>query len=620
MTLRSAAFDDIYFSPEDGLAETMHVFIENNGLPGRWRAQDGGRPGDARFVIAETGFGTGLNFLATWTLFEETAAPGRLDFISFEKFPLAGDEAHAAVARWDGLFGGRRDRLRALYPLRVPGFHRVTLTDRVTLTLVFDDVNMALPQLDVPGGVDAWFLDGFAPAKNPDMWSDAVFAQMARLSRTGASFATFTAAGAVKRGLEAAGFTVEKRRGYGRKRDMLAGSYQGEKAGFSPSPSPSPSPLPARGPVAVIGAGLAGTAAAYALRRAGRDCVIFEAGDGIASGASGNPAGLYNPRLSAQRSADSDFYVAAWAQAARVLPEIQATADIGFRRCGSLHLSTDPAKEKKLRGAAARWGWHPDHMAYCEGGEAAARCGLPVKGGGLFLPDAGAVSPAALCAAWARGAEVRPGAYITGLTRHGDGWRVAGMDFSAVILACGAGARRLAGLDWLPLHTVRGQMSVVRTNDALRGLRASLCYGGYLSPAAGGLHALGATFQRGDEGTELRDEDHAANIERLRAVLPGAGMPEVCGGRAALRTASHDRLPLAGAVPDRAAWAAGGAAALPGLYISSGHGSHGIVSSLAAASLLADMITGAPRGLSRESVACVDPARFLRRARRRGGG
>ncbi|GJL85007.1 MAG: hypothetical protein DHS20C02_07820 [Micavibrio sp.] len=219
MVLRSQQFDDVYFSAEDGLAETHHVFLKGNDLPGRWQGLGDGK---ARFVVAETGFGTGLNFLATWKLFEETAEAGQaLDFISFEKFPLSVEEIREALALWVDEFEGRVENMLGLYPLRVPGFHRIVLNERVSLTLVFDDVNEAMAQLEAE--VDCWFLDGFKPASNPEMWSETVFAQMARLSKKGASFATFTSAGFVKRGLREAGFEVRKVPGFGGKWAMLVG-------------------------------------------------------------------------------------------------------------------------------------------------------------------------------------------------------------------------------------------------------------------------------------------------------------------------------------------------------------------------------------------------------------
>lgn len=219
---RSKQFDDVYFSADDGLAESEHVFLDGNRLPRKWQEQD-------RFVICETGFGTGLNFLAAWKRFEETTEfHQKLDFISFEKYPLDAEEIALHLQPWAGLFEGYLQRLVNAYPVLVPGFHRMILSERVTLTLVCDDVNVALPQLEAR--VDAWFLDGFKPSTNPDMWSEAVFENMDRLSVKGTRFATFTSAGKVRRGLESAGFDVEKVPGYGRKRDMSIGRYRGDGA------------------------------------------------------------------------------------------------------------------------------------------------------------------------------------------------------------------------------------------------------------------------------------------------------------------------------------------------------------------------------------------------------
>ncbi len=216
---KSKEFDDVYFSADDGLAESEYVFLDGNRLPRKWQEED-------RFVICETGFGTGLNFLAAWKRFEETTKPHQtLDFISFEKYPLDVEEIALHLQPWREFFEGNLKKLLQLYPPLFPGFHRIALTDRVTLTLIFDDVNDAIPQ--VQAQVDAWFLDGFKPSTNPDMWTETVFENMARLSRKGARVSTFTAAGQVRRGLEAVGFDVEKVQGFGRKRDMTIGRFRG---------------------------------------------------------------------------------------------------------------------------------------------------------------------------------------------------------------------------------------------------------------------------------------------------------------------------------------------------------------------------------------------------------
>lgn len=565
MTLRSAQFDDIYFSPEDGFAETRHVFVDNNGLPQAWAGRD-------RFVIAETGFGTGLNFLAAWEAFERTAGPDqKLHYISFEKYPLAASEISMALARWD--FGGRLEKLCAVYPVRVPGFHRVIVTDRIILTLVFDDVNHAIPELDVPCGINAWFLDGFAPAKNPDMWSETLFENMARLSAPGATFATFTAAGFVKRGLEAAGFSVEKRKGYGRKRDMLAGHI-----GKAPVPVSVLQP-PQR--IAVIGGGLAGTAAAWVLKRYGLDVVVFEQEKTLATGASGNETGLFNPRFSQYRTADSDFFVAAWAQAVRTWPLLP---HIDWQPCGSLHLSVDGEKDKKLRGALDHWGWHADHMTWIAPHEASACAGVALHRGALFLPDAGTVSPRRLCGEYVRDVDVRLGSAPSDLSA-----------FDAVILACGAGVR--AYEEDLPLHTVRGQVTYVEATATTAGLRTNLCYGGYATPARQGVHTIGATFQQWLTGTDRRPEDDEDNLRRLQEILPHLENPRIGDGRASLRVSSKDRMPVIGHVRDN-------------IYVSTAHGSHGLVSSLAAAHLLADMLTGGPASLPRSTRVRIAPDRF----------
>lgn len=603
---RPERFSDIFFSPEDGLAESRHVFLGGNLLPERWA-------GRRRFAVAETGFGTGLNFLAAWKAFTETAAPDAvLDYVSFERYPLTPAEIGRFLAPWAGELGPYLDRLLAQYPLRVPGFHRVVMGN-ASLTLVFGDVNEALPSLVAPRGIDAWFLDGFAPAKNPDMWSQALFDGMARLSAPGATAATFTAAGAVRRGLAAAGFAVEKRRGFGRKRDMTAAVFQG--AGVISANKTDTKRI------AVIGGGLAGTACAYVLREAGAAPVLFEAGPALAPGASGNNLGLYNPRLSALRSPEASFYTAAFALAVRTLEDLARRGrSAGFSGNGTLHLMTDEDRRRRFESAASSWGWHAGHMRLVTAAEASDLAGAALSCGALYLPDAGRASPAALCRAYAEGIEVRMGTAAAPERAAGGGrdggnwpdgnwpdgnWIVGGAPFDAVILACGAGLKNFPEARDLPVHTVRGQVTAVTATAYSARLRANLCYGGYISACADGGHVVGATFRRGDDRVTVEEPDHADNLARLRAVCPDiAEGLAVTGGRAALRTASKDRFPVAGALGE-------------GLFVSAAHGSHGIVSSLAAAHLIADLIHGGPLCLPGAAVTALAPERFAAREARK---
>lgn len=205
---RSEQFDDVYFSVQDGLAETRHVFLDGNDLPNAWQ-------GRGEFTICETGFGTGLNFLAVLSLLKDN--PVKLHYSSIEKYPLGKEEIKEHLSVWPEL-AAELDMMLSVYP------EGGQIGD-VTLELHFSDVNMAMPRLDQK--VDCWFLDGFKPSSNPDMWTDNVFQNMARLSKEGSTFATFTSAGFVRRGLEEVGFDVRKVPGFGHKREMSVGTFKG---------------------------------------------------------------------------------------------------------------------------------------------------------------------------------------------------------------------------------------------------------------------------------------------------------------------------------------------------------------------------------------------------------
>ncbi len=608
----SEQFDDIYFSPEDGLAESEFVFLRGNDLPARWRGRE-------QFTIAETGFGTGLNFLLTCKCFTETADKNaQLHYISFEKYPLSRDEIAAALECWRDELNPYLDDFINAYPLRVPGFHRVQLGHNIFLTLIFDDANKALPELIVPRGVDAWFLDGFAPAKNPDMWSDNVFAQMARLSANNATFATFTAAGFVKRGLRDAGFEVRKDVGYGRKRERLVGCFA------SDAPE-QPENFPTKPRVAIIGGGLAGTSCAYVLEGLA-DVTIFEGADALASGASGNRVALCNPRFSAHRDENADFFTAAYAQAVRTLSALGAAVD--YNRTTTLNLVTDEGKEKRFADVLQNWGWHEDHMSMMSAEVATDYAGVVLAHDALSLPDSFSINPHKLCNVYAAQADVRLNTSVTDLIRTGDQWLVNGEAFDAVILACGIGVLRFCDLDALELYKVRGQVSYISETPTSKGLKCNICYRGYLAPAQDGVHALGSTFTKWIDHTDILDDDHSENIERLSTVLPDiAAEAAPVNGWAGFRTSLPDRFPIIGGVPDRESWqnpknlrsartTAGND--LPYVYISAAHGSHGTIGSLAGAHMIADMLLQRPYSLSHDVVESLQVNRFLKRDKRKG--
>jgi len=211
---RSLLFDDTFFSCADGRAETAYVFVDGNRLSHRWRGPD-------QFAIAELGFGTGLNFLETWRRWIGERSPSQqLLFTSFEAYPIAADDMERALAPWQTLKPLRDDLLQRWQQLPSSPV-RWKMDEQTMLEVVHGKAEQAVANWN--GLANAWYLDGFSPARNPDMWSRALMQQVFDHTATGGSFATYTAAGRVRRNLQAAGFSVSKRKGFAGKREMMLG-------------------------------------------------------------------------------------------------------------------------------------------------------------------------------------------------------------------------------------------------------------------------------------------------------------------------------------------------------------------------------------------------------------
>ena len=639
---RSTHFQDTYFSRAGGAAESRYVFLAGNDLPARWAACE-------RFTIAETGFGTGLNFLATWQAWRESGATGHLHFVSIEGFPLARADM-ATAAGSCGELASLAAELLGAYPPPLPGMHRLLFDNgRVCLDLVFADLSAALDMLaEQPDlAVDAWFLDGFAPARNPDMWTGKLFTTMSRLGSGGTSFATFTAAGDVRRGLQTAGFRVEKLPGFGGKREMLRGRLQ-EPAGRPQSavtPWHLPSheygdrgPRPGRAPGAalVVGAGLAGAATANALARRGVPVTVLDRGP-VAGGASGNEQGALYTRISHRASALNDFSLHSFCFATRFYQELLLSGalekGLDGELCGALHLRPDWGPDDVLYETVASL---PGLVRGVGPGDAAELAGIPCNGG-LFYPESGWLHPPAVCRAFLQhpGITVRDNCGPIALERQGEHWLAldtSGAELAraaVAVIACGTASAKVADAGWLQLQKIRGQTSQLRSGGQLAQLKCVICHEGYLPPARAGEHCLGATFDIDDEETGLREEDHSSNLiqasRSLPALAPDLQPAQVNGGRVGVRCASPDYLPIVGPVPDAGQFCKDyeglrrNARKLipvtgsyqPGLYVSTGHGSRGLTSTPLAGELLASQVCGEPWPLPAPLVRALSPARFL---------
>ena len=635
----SAGFGDVYFSRDGGPQESRHVFLSGSELPQRWL-----RAGAGCFTLAETGFGTGLNFLLTWQAWRELPLPRpRLHYLAVEKYPLTTADLERAHAAWPELAPLSR-QLRRQYPELLPGQHRLVLEDGwLTLDLWWEDALDALQ--DLAGHrrhwVDAWYLDGFAPARNETMWQPPLFTAMALASRTGATVATFTAAGRVRRALSDAGFAMEKVPGFGRKRECLRGRL--DRRPRAPQPAMTPWDLPSGAPVIadsalVIGGGLAGCHAAAALARRGLRVHLLERAD-IAAAGSGNDQGVLYTRLSRRHSPLGDFALLSFLYAAdlyrRMFERRDLTAGEDGQLGGCLQQSADLEEMATL---APRLIGVPGLARVVDADTAEALLGVPQPGSGYWFPRSGWLHPPAVCRALLRNASIRVQEHCgeIRLARAGDGWQA--MHGQAVlaraevaVVAAGIGCTGFAALDWLPLQAIRGQTTRLPASADTAKLRATLCHEGYIAPARGGAHCIGASFGPGQRDDEMRPAEQRDNLRALAQAVPAwsahlaglAGAP--LAGRVGYRCASSDYLPLAGPVPDRETFMQLFAPLrhnarqtlprrgdyLPGLYLSTGHGSRGLCSTPLAAELIASQVAGEPPPLSRQLSRALAPARFL---------
>ncbi|PAU54344.1 bifunctional tRNA (5-methylaminomethyl-2-thiouridine)(34)-methyltransferase MnmD/FAD-dependent 5-carboxymethylaminomethyl-2-thiouridine(34) oxidoreductase MnmC [Pseudomonas indica] len=634
----SSVFGDVYFSRASGLEESRYVFLGHNDLPQRFAAL----PAGGRLTIGETGFGTGLNFLCAWQLFEQTApADARLHFVSVEKFPLHRDDLQRALALWPEL-ADYAGQLLVQYVAIHPGFqHLVFAGGRVVLTLLVGDVLECLPELDAH--IDAWFLDGFAPSKNPEMWTSELFAQMARLSAPGATLATFTCAGFVRRGLNEAGFEMSKVKGFGQKWQMLRGRFVGTPQATAKPWFARPDWRPTERSALVIGAGMAGCATAASLAARGWQVTVLERHAGPAQEASGNPQGVLYLKLSAHGTPLSRLIVSGFGHSRRLLERLERGAE--WDACGVLQLAFD---EKEAERQAQLADAFTDGLLHrLDRQQAEDLAGVALPAGGLFFPEAGWAHPPALCRKLLEHPNIRLLTHREALSleRVGERWQARTADTllaeaPVAVLAGAADIQRFPYSADLPLKRIRGQITRLPATPESRALRTVVCAEGYVAPARGDEHTLGASFDFHSQDCAPTTAEHASNLDLLREISTDLGDrlqadrldPANLQGRAAFRCTSPDYLPVVGPLTDSQALAeayavlAKDARQVPdtpcpwyeGLYVNSGHGSRGLVTAPLSGELLAAWLDDEPLPLPRSVAEACHPNRFALRRLIRG--
>nr|WP_239090280.1 bifunctional tRNA (5-methylaminomethyl-2-thiouridine)(34)-methyltransferase MnmD/FAD-dependent 5-carboxymethylaminomethyl-2-thiouridine(34) oxidoreductase MnmC [Marinomonas ostreistagni] len=635
---RSSTFDDVYFDKDAGLEETRYVFLAHNHLAERFQSLTD----QARFHIAETGFGTGMNFLCALQLFAEQAPDSAwLTFTSVEKFPLSKDKLEQALAMWPSL-APFAQALLAQYPILCHGLHRIELPDfRTTLTLWFGEASEGFAALN--GHIDAWFLDGFAPSKNPEMWSAELFQNIQRLSRHNTTFATFTAAGIVRRGLQAHGFNVQKVKGFGHKREMMVGQLSNSVTDTTPSPqapwfevTQAPSSY---NRILVVGTGLAGATTANTLAQKGFQVEVWEQSDHIAEGASGNEQGMLYPKLGASDTPVNRFYLAAYLYAQRFYQTLSAAHPEAtlWQQSGLLQRPKTPQEQVKFDKILATQ-LYPDSILRRSEDQA-----------GLMLPLSGWARPKTICQTLLSHANIelklnhelsRLEPSETGLTAY-QGEHAH--EFSHVIVCSANQQHMLDSIQTLPTKAIRGQVTQLSIKDIpdahtqaqAEALSQVVCADGYVSPALEGQLNFGATYDLNSTSLAILEDSHKENLAKLERLLD-CDLDQValsdCRGRSALRCTVNDYTPIVGPISDQASlieqygmlrtnakWQSTQPAAfVKGLFVNIGHGSRGLVSAPLCANYLASIIAEEVAPLEQTVLEALHPNRFVIRKLKRG--
>ncbi len=610
----SPAYGDIYHSADGGLQQARNVFLQGCDLPNAWQKTE-------RFVILETGFGLGLNFLATWQAWR--GHPGRcarLHFISIEKNPLTKDTLARCHADWPELVP-LAAMLHEQWPLLVAGYHRLSFDDgRVQLTLIFDDAEPAFKQLDATA--DAIYLDGFSPAKNPDIWSPALLAQLRHLSKPGARLATWCVAGAVRQALQEAGFAVERKPGFGHKKERLEARFADTARSAAP-PSPAKT-------AAIIGAGIAGSTLAHALCKRGWQVTLIERHPAPAMGASGNPAGVVRPQLALDDSFNGRLSRQAFLHTAKQLPTLPPSPFPLHGFNGVLQLARNDENAAHMQAMLSAHHYPAEFARWINKEEAGELAGAPVTAAGIHFSGGGWMAgPRACSMLLAQCGAALTQRFLhtaTRLEQTADSWRVWANDMplaeaSTVILA---GAHEAIQFANLPLTPVRGQITVL-PDGCLPDLKLPVTREGYVLPTMHDIGNVGASFGFDDDPAP-RESDQEANLARLARLLqfPPAIDAKRLEARVSFRAATPDRLPFAGEIADvnvtpRPETPLAGIARKPGLYALTGLGARGLVWGPFLAEALAARLDLEPWHLPRDLWQAIDPARFVLRKVRRGG-
>ncbi len=657
----SPLFNDIYHSAQGAFEQAQHVFIQGNDLTRRWMHHS-----SRSFVIVETGFGLGVNFLATWMAWKQASHSNtRLHFVSIEKHPFTQSDLYELLLSISpSSLRPLIEDLCSQWPVLTPGLHRLEFDKgQVVLTLCLGDVRAILPQLQLQA--DAFYLDGFSPDKNPDMWEPEVGRAIARLAVKGATLATYTVASKVRKTLTQAGFEVHQVPGFNTKRTMLVGQFVPRWQKPRHSSIKLPSYAHSERHALVIGAGIAGCAITHTLSQRGWEISLLDQCKHAAQQTSSISLGLFHPAITQDNSLFARTTRAGFLFALQHFKKLSAASTSGneiWRATGLIKIAKNEEEANRLHTLAQQFAYPENFAIPVSAQKASELAGTTIPRGGWYFPEAGWVNPSSLCLEQLTQAGPNLKTYfekqVAQLIWHSNRWHALDETGCVIahapiaILASAQGTSSLLkGLNTHlpPTQNIRGQISTLAC-PPWHHLNLPIIGDGYITPLPNseGLCKellIGASYDRENSNTQPDLSSYHSNLAHLAELLPDfmhsksnetdqskalqntAHDARLLHEQVGFRCASVDRLPLLGAIFQQVAWhptqASNAGAHLtdfprfPGLLGAWAYGSRGLIWATLAAELIASQLEGEPLPIERSITSAFDPARFFLRQFRR---
>ena len=578
-TLFSEEFDDLYSSAKGAVAECNHVFIKGNNLNERF--ENLGE--NSKFYIGEIGFGIGINFLTTCkSWLDHTKQNQVLEFYSFDKYLFRLSDFKTLNVSCPDL-KEYISELERNYPRNIQGAQKISLFGgRIILNLIIGEIDNTQEYIKLMDKVDAWYLDGFSPSKNPDLWSIKLFKCIHKSCHENTTFSTYTSSGLVKNNLTESGFNHSRAMGFSDKRHMLKGTVDTQLKKNTSNTK-----------VAVIGSGIAGCVLSYTLAKKGIEVDLYEKSDSICSGASSHELLVTYPRLSAHDTAFGSFTLHSYIFATNFYKQLKTDT---WKKTGVIILNHDAATEKRQSSLLEKRA-DGEIYRYIDPDEASEISGIDIKLNGLIYEDAGYILPEEMCKFLIESPKINifTSSHIESIKKNREVFNLnigkKKFEYQNVCVCAGSETANIVDIDGFSIK--RGQVTHIESLDNISRIKLPICAKGYISPRVNNIHLVGSSYSD-SEDTDLSEEEHLYNLNNLKLVIDEE--MNVITGQTGHRAVSKDHMPVVG-MKD-------------GIYINTCHGSRASVTAPISAEIIASMIVDEAPPLMGRELESLSPERF----------